>query len=186
MRQTSVRRKRINSQLNDLLQVVAGGLSAGQSFMQALSAATREVGPPLGVELQTLLNEVELGATLENSMNRLRERIGDDDLDLVIDAVLIQRRIGGNLSEVLNNISWTIRERIKMRGEVRALTGQARMSGMFLSGLPILVGTGMYLMNPEYMMPLFTEPLGRILVIGGLISVGIGMLIMRKIANVEV
>ncbi|MEZ4501438.1 MAG: type II secretion system F family protein [Dehalococcoidia bacterium] len=186
MRQASVRRKRINAQLNDLLQVIAGGLSAGQSFMQALAAATREVGPPLGVELQTLLNEVELGATLENSLNRLRERIGDDDLDLVIDAVLIQRRIGGNLSEVLNNISWTIRERIKMRGEVKALTGQARISGLFLSGLPILVGVGMYMMNPEYMMPLFTYQLGRIAIIGGLISVGIGMMLMRKIANVEV
>lgn len=185
-RRTGARRKRINSQLNDLLQVVAGGLTAGQSFLQALSSATTEVGDPFGAELKALLNEVELGATIEAALNRLRERVGDEDLDLVVDAVLIQRRVGGNLSEVLANISYTIRERIRMRGEVKSLTGQARLSGLLLGGLPMLVGVGMYFLNPEYMSPLITEPLGRTLIAGGLVSEAIGMAFMRKIGNVEV
>jgi tight adherence protein B len=185
-RRANGRRKRINAQLNDLLQVVAGGLTAGQSFLQALSSATREVGDPLGAELSTLLNEVELGATIEAALNRLRERVGDEDLDLVIDAVLIQRRVGGNLSEVLSNISLTIRERIRMRGEVRALTGQARLSGLLLGGLPAVVGVGMYLINPEYMGPLITHPMGRVIIAVGLTSEAIGMMWMRKLGSVEV
>ena len=180
------RRAKINAQLNDLLQVVAGGLTAGQSFLQALASAAEKVGEPLGMELRVMLNEVELGSTLEDALGRLREHAQDDDLDLTIDAILIQRRVGGNLAEVLTNISLTIRERIRMRGEVRALTGQARLSGWLLSLLPIGIGIVLFLMDPEYMGVMLYTPLGRTLLAGGLGAEVIGFLLMRKIANITV
>jgi tight adherence protein B len=180
------RQAKINEQLNDLLQVVAGGLTAGQSFLQALASAADKVGEPLGMELRLMLNEVELGSTLEDALGRLRERAQDDDLDLAIDAILIQRRVGGNLAEVLTNISWTIRERIRMRGEVKALTGQARLSGWLLSLLPIGLGVALFLMDPEYMSVMVDTSLGRMLLAGGLTAEFIGFLLMRKIANITI
>ena len=165
---------------------MAGGLTAGQSFLQALASAADKVGEPLGTELRVMLNEVELGSTLEDALGWLRERAQDDDLGLTIDAILIQRRVGGNLSEVLTNISWTIRERIRMRGEVKALTGQARLSGWLLSLLPIGIGTVLFLMDPDYMGVMLHTPLGRTLTGGGLGAEFIGFLLMRKIANITV
>ena len=138
------------------------------------------------MELRVMLNEVELGSTLEDALGRLRERAQDDDLDLTIDAILIQRRVGGNLAEVLTNISLTIRERIRMRGEVKALTGQARLSGWLLSLLPIGIGIVLFLMDPEYMGVMLYTPLGRTLLAGGLGAEVIGFLLMRKIANITV
>ena len=138
------------------------------------------------MELRVMLNEVELGSTLEDALGRLREHAQDDDLDLTIDAILIQRRVGGNLAEVLTNISLTIRERIRMRGEVKALTGQARLSGWLLSLLPIGIGIVLFLMDPEYMGVMLYTPLGRTLLAGGLGAEVIGFLLMRKIANITV
>jgi tight adherence protein B len=103
----------------------------------------------------------------------------------VIDAVLIQRRVGGNLAEVLTNISWTIRERIRIRGEVAALTGQAKMSGWVLGGLPIALALILSSLNPDYMAPLFTTDLGRLMLAGGLTSEIVGFILMRRIASVQ-
>ncbi len=182
---TKKRISRINIQLVDLLQVVAGGLTAGQSFLQSVSAAAKEIGDPIGGELRLLLNEIELGATMEGAFERLRDRVRDEDLSLVIDAMLIQRRVGGNLAEVLTNISWTIRERIRIRGEVAALTGQAKMSGWVLGGLPVALALILSALNPDYMAPLFTTDTGHLLLAGGITSEVIGFALMRKIASVQ-
>lgn len=182
---TKKRLGRINSQLVDLLQVVAGGLTAGQSFLQSVSAAAREIGDPIAGELRLFLNEIELGATMDGAFERLRDRVGDEDLSLVIDAVLIQRRVGGNLAEVLTNISWTIRERIRIRGEVAALTGQAKMSGWVLGGLPVGLAMILTVLNPTYMAPLFNTDMGRLMLAGGVVSEVVGFIVMRKIASVE-
>ena len=107
------------------------------------------------------------------------------DFDLVVDAVLIQRRVGGNLAEVLTNISHTIRERIRIRGEVNALTGQARLSGWVLGLLPVATGFAIYLSNPEYIEPLISTPFGYALITGAAISEVFGMLVIRKIADVK-
>jgi tight adherence protein B len=177
-RRRKSRRGRVNALLPDLLQVLAGALVAGQSFLQALDQTAGEIPEPLRGELLITLSEVELGEPLE--------RIGDDDLDLVVDAVLIQRRVGGNLAEVLQNIGWTIRERIRIRGEVRSLTGQARMSSWVLGGLPVLMAGSLMLINPAYMAPLFHTAIGHALVVTAVLSEIMGMLIMRRIANVRV
>lgn len=182
---TKKRLRRINSQLVDLLQVVSGGITAGQSFLQSVAAAAKEIGDPIAGELRLFLNEIELGATMDGAFERLRDRVGDDDLSLVIDAVLIQRRVGGNLAEVLTNISWTIRERIRIRGEVAALTGQAKMSGWVLGGLPVGLAMILTTINPSYMGPLFTTSTGHLMLAGGVVSEVMGFIVMRKIASVE-
>ena len=180
------RRSKINDQLPDLLQTLAGGLRAGQTFIQTLDSAAEEMGEPFRTELLRALRELELGVSVEESFEGLRERVDDEDFDLVVDAVLIQRRVGGNLAEVLNNIAHTIRERIRIRGEVNALTGQARLSGWVLGLLPVAVGGLVYMMNPDYMGPMFTNPIGIAALVGAAISEVFGMLVIRKIADVKV
>jgi tight adherence protein B len=180
------RRSKINDQLPDLLQTLAGGLRAGQTFIQTLDSAAQELGEPFRSELLRALRELELGVSVEDSFEGLRERIADDDFDLVVDAVLIQRKVGGNLAEVLTNIAHTIRERIRIRGEVNALTGQARLSGWVLGLLPVAVGGLVYMMNPDYMGPMLTNPMGIAALVGAAISEVFGMLVIRKIADVKV
>ena len=131
------------------MQTLAGGLRAGQKFIQTLDSAAQEMGDPFRTELLRTLRELELGVSVEDAFEGLRERIADDDFDLVVDAVLIQRQVGVNLAEVLTNIAHTIRERIRIRGEVNALTGQARLSGWVLGLLPVAVGFLVYMMNPR-------------------------------------
>lgn len=180
------RKGKITAMLPDLLQTLAGGLRAGQTFMQTLDSAADELGEPFRTELLRTLRELELGVSLEDAFESLRARIEDEDFDLVVDAVLIQRRIGGNLAEVLTNISHTIRERIRIRGEVNALTGQARMSGWVLGLLPVATGFMLYLTDPDYLMPMFQHPLGIAAITGAVISELIGMMLIRKIADVTV
>lgn len=180
------RRSKINDQLPDLLQTLAGGLRAGQTFIQTLDSAAQEMGDPFRTELLRTLRELELGVSVEDSFEGLRDRIADEDFDLVVDAVLIQRKVGGNLAEVLTNIAHTIRERIRIRGEVNALTGQARLSGWVLGLLPVAVGILVYMMNPAYMTPMLTHPMGIAAMVGAAISEAFGMLVIRKIADVKV
>lgn len=180
------RRSKINDQLPDLLQTLAGGLRAGQTFLQTLDSAAQEMGDPFKTELLRTLRELELGVSIEAAFEGLRERIEDDDFDLVVDAVLIQRQVGGNLAEVLTNIAHTIRERIRIRGEVNALTGQARLSGWVLGLLPVAVGGLVYMMNPAYMGPMLTNPMGIAALVAAGVSEVFGMLVIRKIADVKV
>jgi tight adherence protein B len=180
------RQSKINGRLPDLLNSISGALRAGQTFVQALDSAGREVGEPLQGELVYSLRELELGVPMDEALESLRARVHDQDFDLVIDAVLIQRQIGGDLAEVLSNISVTVRERIRIRGEVKSLTGQARLSGWVLSLLPIVVGCILYMLSPEYMSPLFTESLGRVMIAVGVCAGLVGMFLIRRIANVKV
>ena len=185
-RRGSKRRARVNDQLVDLLQILSGGLQAGQSFLQSISGAAEEIGEPLSVDLQAMLHEVGLGISIEEALDHTRLRLMDEDFDMMVDAVLIQRKAGGNLAEVLSNISWTIRERIRIRGEIQSLTGQARMSGWMLGGLPIGVGGLLYAISPEYMEPLLFTSMGHMLIGGALTSEAIGIMLIRRLASVEV
>lgn len=185
-RRGAKRRARVNDQLVDLLQILSGGLQAGQSFLQSISGAAEEIGEPLSVDLLAMLHEVELGISIEEALDHTRLRLMDEDFDMMVDAVLIQRKAGGNLAEVLSNISWTIRERIRIRGEIQSLTGQARMSGWMLGGLPIGVGALLYAISPEYMEPLLFTSMGHMLIGGALTSEAIGIMLIRRLASVEV
>jgi tight adherence protein B len=177
--------RQFNDQLADALVLVSNSLRTGYSFLQAIELVSREMAPPIGVEFARLLKEMSLGVTTEEALANLGERVASDDLELVITAVLIQRQVGGNLAEVLDNIAGTIRERIKLKGEVRTLTAQGRISGLIIGALPFALAALLYVINPQYMMALFTHPLGIAMVVYALVSMAIGMMAVWKIVNIE-
>lgn len=180
------RSRAFNGQLGDSLVLIANSLRTGYSFMQAIEVVAREMPSPIADEFGRALKEMSLGVTTEDAMNNLAKRVDSDDLDLVITAVLIQRQVGGNLAEVLDNIAGTIRERVKLKGKIRTLTAQGRISGIIISLLPICVGLLIYIINPEYVKVLFVHPIGKIMLAAGVASQLLGIIMIRKIVNIEV
>jgi tight adherence protein B len=178
--------KAFNGQLGDSLILIANSLRTGYSFMQAVEMVAREMPSPIAEEFSRLLKEMNLGVTTENALNNLAKRMNSDDLDLVITAVLIQRQVGGNLAEVLDNIAHTIRERVKIKGQIKTLTAQGRISGIIVSLLPVGVGGMIYIINPDYISVLFTHPLGKIMLLFGVASQMLGILVIRRIIAIEV
>ena len=180
------RMKAFNSQLGDALILIANSLRTGYSFMQASDMVAQEMRPPISSEFSRAVKEMNLGVTIEDALANLGKRINSEDLDLVLTAVLIQRQVGGNLSEVLDNIARTIRERVRIRGEIRTLTAQGRISGIIVSLLPVVLGLVIYLLNPEYVKLLFVHPVGKIMLgVAGLGQV-IGIIVIRRIVDIEV
>ena len=180
------RMKAFNSQLGDALILIANSLRTGYSFMQASDMVAQEMRPPISSEFSRAVKEMNLGVTIEDALGNLGKRINSEDLDLVLTAVLIQRQVGGNLSEVLDNIARTIRERVRIRGEIRTLTAQGRISGIIVSLLPVVLGLVIYLLNPEYVKLLFVHPVGKIMLgVAGLGQV-IGIIVIRRIVDIEV
>lgn len=184
-RKISLRRKKFNGQIADALVLISSSLRSGYSFMQAIEMVSREMQPPISEEFYRVLREINLGVTTDEAMNHMAERINSVDLDLVVTAVLIQRQIGGNLTEILDNIANTIRERVKIAGHIRTLTAQGRMSGIIISLLPIALGAVITLLSPGYIMPLFTQPLGQGMIIAAVISEFIGIMLIRNIVNIK-
>ena len=179
------RRKKFTNQLGDMLTMVANALRAGFSFMQAFELISREMDAPMGREVQLVVNEVNLGNTLESALDNMQRRVASPDFELVVTAVLIQRQVGGDLASILDTISETIAERIRMRREVMTLTVQGRLSGLVLALIPIAVGMAMEIINPNYLRPLFTDELGRMFVVGAIVLEIIGFLIIRKIVDIH-
>lgn len=177
---------RFNGQIGDALVVMSNSLRAGFSFLQAMEMVSKEMPSPIADEFARTLREMNLGTPTEEAMSNLAKRIGSDDLDLVVTAVLIQRQVGGNLSEVLDSISHTIRERIRIKGEIKTLTAQGRMSGMIIGFLPVGICAILFVINPSYMMTLFTNIIGLFIVGLGVTSQMIGVLIIKKIVDIEV
>jgi tight adherence protein B len=183
---TKNRIKYFNSQLSDAIALISNSLKAGYSFFQAVDVVSTEMTGPIAEEFGLLQKEINFGASTEKALENLVSRVGSDDLELMITAVLIQRQVGGNLAMVLDNISTTIRERIKIKGEMKTLTAQGRMSGLIISILPVAIGFIIYLINPEHMSLLFTRSLGiGILVFSAFMEL-IGIYFVRKIVNIEV
>lgn len=183
---TAKRMKAFNSQLGDALILIANSLRTGYSFMQASDMVAQEMRPPISSEFARTVKEMNLGITMEDSLGNLAKRIDSEDLDLVLTAVLIQRQVGGNMAEVLDNIARTIRERVRIRGEIRALTAQGRISGFVVSLLPFGLGLVIFAMNPEYIKVLFVHPLGKIMLGVALVGQVVGILMIRRIVDIEV
>jgi tight adherence protein B len=130
---------RFNEQLGDMLNLMVNGLRAGYSTMQAMEAVSKELPAPICDEFRRVVQEMQLGVSMQQSLDNLLRRIPSEDLDLVITAINVQREVGGNLAEILDTISYTIRERVRIKGEIRVLTTQVMYSGRFLSMMPIFV-----------------------------------------------
>jgi tight adherence protein B len=175
-----------NNQLPAALTIIANSLRAGFSFFQALELISKEMPAPIGQEFGRVLREMNLGKSTEDALESMEQRINSSDLDMVITAVLIQRQVGGNLAEVLDKISGTIRERVRIKGEIKSLTAQGRISGMIIGGLPIFLVLALSIISPEYIMLLFTHPMGIAMVAGGIISELLGLMMIQKIVNIKI
>lgn len=179
------RRKKFTNQLGDMLTMVANALRAGFSFMQAFELISREMDAPMGREVQLVVNEVNLGNTLESALDNMQRRVASPDFELVVTAVLIQRQVGGDLASIFDTISETIAERVRMRREVMALTAQGRASGIVVACVPIALGIFLYIVNPTYLQPLLETDIGHMFIAGSIVSECIGMFIIRKIVDIQ-
>jgi tight adherence protein B len=188
-REQGKRLNRFNDQLADMLNLMVNGLRAGYSVMQAMEAVSKEMPPPICDEFRRVVQEMQLGIAMEIALDNLLRRIPSGDLDLVITAMNVQREVGGNLAEILDTISYTIRERVRIKGEIRVLTSQVMYSGRFLALMPLIITGVLWLVNRPYMMQFFnpeTRLFGIIaLVIGGLMIIS-GYFVMTKIASIDV
>jgi tight adherence protein B len=180
------RQKAFTTQLGDMLIMVANALRAGFSFMQAFELIAREMDAPIGREVQKVVNEVNIGVDLETALDNMQKRVNSPDFELVVTAVLIQRQVGGNLAQILDTISDTINDRIRMRREVMSLTAQGRASGMVLAALPIVLGFILTMVNPTYLQPLFTEPVGRMCIAGAVVLEIVGYMVIQKIVDIKI
>jgi tight adherence protein B len=169
----------------ETLEIVASSLRSGFGFVQSVELAAREQRDPIASELAQCIREINLGAGTDEALTRLVERAGDPDLELAVDAVVIQRRVGGDLSEVLGNIAHMIRERIRIRGEINTLTAQARMSSWIIGLLPAALAGAMALLQPEHMRLLIEHPVGRLMVGVAILMEVVGFLLIRRIASIE-
>ncbi|HET9591268.1 MAG TPA: type II secretion system F family protein [Anaerolineales bacterium] len=192
-RQQSVRLSKFNDQLSDMLNLMVNGLRAGYSTMQALEAVSRELPNPISDEFHRVVQEMQIGIPMERALENLLRRIPSEDLDFVITAINVQREVGGNLSEILDTISFTIRERVRIKGEIRVMTAQVRTSGTVLSLIPVFLAIALWFVSPEYISTFFTEtailpqPLCGIIAVATIIGMIVaGYFVMMKIADIEV
>jgi tight adherence protein B len=185
-----LRRKRRFSkfakQLPDAMELVARALRAGHSLASGLSLVADEMTPPIGKEFGRVFEEQNLGIAVDEALETMTRRIPNLDLRFFATAVILQRQTGGDLAEILDKIGNLIRERFKIYGQVQALTGEGRLSGVVLLALPPLLFLAVYRLNPEYEMALFTDEMGQKMLIGAAVMQLLGALVIRKIVNIRV
>jgi tight adherence protein B len=182
-----------NKQLPDTIVLIANALRAGSSFLQAIELVVRESHPPISSEFQRVIREVNLGLPFEQALENMVRRVRSDDLELMATAISIQYQVGGNLAEILDSIAFTIRERIRIKGEIRTLTAQQRLSGYVVAFLPIGIAGFLFVIAPKFLEPLWDSsvavmgiPVGIILIAMGGISMFTGFIIIRRIVDIEV
>jgi tight adherence protein B len=181
----SKRLKDFNNQLGDTIGLLANSLRSGYSMLQSMELVAREAPDPIGSEFKRVVREVGLGLSVQDALNNLLRRIPSDDLDLMITAINIQYEVGGNLAQILDTISHTIRERVRIKGEISVLTAQGRISGYLITCLPLFLAVVITLINPTYMSTLWAWPWIIMPICGG-VMIFVGFLIIRKIVNIEV
>jgi tight adherence protein B len=192
-RRKSSRLSAFNKALPDTITLIANALRAGSSFLQAVELVVRESRPPISTEFGRVIREVNLGLSFEVALENMVRRVRSDDLELMATAIAIQHQVGGNLAEILDSIAFTIRERVRIKGEIRTLTAQQRMSGYVVGGLPIVLALFIYVVAPNFFTPMFQKPPEVIGIPTGVILIGvagvmmaIGFVFIRKIVDIEV
>jgi len=192
-RRKSGRLGAFNKQLPDTITLLANGLRAGSSFLQAVELVVRESRPPISTEFSRVIREVNLGLPFEQAMENMVRRVRSEDLELMATAINIQHTVGGNLAEILDSIAYTIRERIRIKGEIRTLTAQQRLSGYVVGFLPIGLAGFLFVAAPNFMQPMFEKPpeafglpLGVVILAFGGFMMFIGFMLIRKIVDIEV
>lgn len=192
-RQQTVRIRKFDDQLGDMLNLMTNGLRAGYSTNQAMEAVSRELPPPISDEFRRVVQEMQIGIPMERALENLLRRIPSEDLDFVVTAINVQREVGGNLSEILDTISFTIRERVRIKGEIRVMTANVRTSGGILSLIPVGLALALWFISPEYIGEFFAEngfvpqPLCGLIAVGVVVGLILaGYFVMMKIADIEV
>lgn len=187
------RLRQFGEQLPGTITLLANSLRAGSSFLQGIELVTREARPPISEEFERVVREMALGVALQPALNNLSRRVASEDLELMVTAINIQSQVGGNLATVLDSIAFTIRERIRIQGEIQTLTAMQRYSGYVITLLPIGLAGILFLISPTYIVPmlqrppeLFGLPTGIIFFAIGLISMGIGYIFIRRIVDIKV
>ena len=180
------RLKAFNAQLGDTLTLLSNALKAGYSFAQAIDSVAKNAVPPISDEFGRAVREMNLGGSPDEALQNITKRIASSDFDLVATAYSIHRTVGGNLAEILDNIAYTIRERVRIKGEISTLTAQARASGTLITFLPIVLALFMYFVTPTYFRPMFENFIGWVLIAIGLFMIFIGNLIIRRVVAIEV
>jgi tight adherence protein B len=182
-----------NKQLPDTITLIANALRAGSSFLQAIELVVRESRPPISTEFSRVIREVNLGLPFEQALDNMVRRVRSDDLELMATAISIQHQVGGNLAEILDSIAYTIRERVRIKGEIRTLTAQQRLSGYVVGFLPIALAGFLFVAAPGFMDPMFANPpaiaglpAGVIILFFGGFMMFIGFMLIRKIVDIEV
>jgi tight adherence protein B len=192
-RRKSGRLNAFNKQLPDTIMLIANALRAGSSFLQAIELVVRESRPPISTEFARVIREVNLGLPFEQALENMVRRVRSDDLELMATAIAIQHTVGGNLAEILDSIAFTIRERIRIKGEIRTLTAQQRLSGYVVGFLPIALAGFLFVAAPGFMDPMFKNPpeimglpAGVVILMFGGFMMFIGFMIIRRIVDIEV
>jgi len=185
-RRRNGRVNKLNSQLPEALSIVSNALKAGFGLLQALDNAADQLSHPISTEFGRTIHEMNVGSSAEEALLNLSERAGSYDLDIVVTAILVQRTVGGNLGEILDNVADTMRERIRIRGEIQTLTAQQKLTGLVIGFLPIGVGFLFQLMSPGYIEPLFTTLIGRFMIGLAVVLEVVGVMVIQRILNIEV
>ena len=180
------RRKDFVNQLGDMLSMVASALRAGFSFVQAVEIVSKEMAAPMSVEVSKLIREINVGVPMETALEDINRRVECPEFELITTAVLIQRQVGGNLAQILDNISDTINERIRMKREVLALTAQGRMSAVVMALLPIALAAFLFSVNHDYFDPLLASPMGKVAIGIALLMELLGYLVIKRIVDIDV
>ncbi len=192
-RRKAKRLKAFNSGLADTIMLLANALRSGSSFLQAVEMIVREAQPPISTEFARVIREVNLGLPLDDALANLQRRVRSDDLDLMTTAIAIHHTVGGNLAEILDSIAYTIRERVRIKGEIKTLTAQQRMSGYVVGFLPVALVLLLSVIAPSFMEPMLQKPpellglpAGMFILGGGGLMMLIGFILIRRIVDIEV
>jgi tight adherence protein B len=178
--------KRFNTQLVDALQAMANAFKAGLTFPQAVEHIAREAQPPLNQEFSLFVKEIKLGVPLEEGLINMAKRVGSDDLELVVISTNIARQLGGNMAEMFETLPGAIRERFRLEGKIDAMTSQGRMQGWIVSAMPLALGVVLNYMRPDLMEPMLDHWFGYCLIAIILVMEVLGILIIRRIVNIDV
>ena len=192
-RRKSSRLSAFNKQLPDTITLIANALRAGSSFLQAIELVVREARPPINIEFGRVIREVNLGLPFDVALENMVRRVKSEDFELMATAIAIQHQVGGNLAEILDSIAFTIRERVRIKGEINTLTAQQRLSGYVVAGLPIGLAGILFIIAPSFFQPMFDKPpdvigipVGVVLLIIGGVAMFVGFQVIRKIVDIEV
>ena len=182
----SARVSKLNAQLPETLTMLSNSLKAGFGLLQGMTTAADQMSHPISTELGRTIHEMNIGSSAEVALQALSDRSDSYDLDIVVTAILVQRTVGGNLGEILDTVAETMRERIRIRGEIATLTAQQKLTGIVLGLIPVGVGLLFQVMSPGYITPLFTTFAGKGMLVAAVVMETIGVMIIQRILDIEV